>query len=577
MPFELAKISNMDPCMDELETLIKAVTPLIYVVTKEEQRFIQDFMESVVEPSQYDVWLWSTNQGLMRYGEHNKLDRAKGEMEGTWRPNVALDKILSMPVPPDAKRSIFIMRDMHTILGQGIPRQIKDIMYNFSKKTMIITAPELGFSTGSGNSGLPATLDKDIRVLEYKLMDKEKINEYVTAQISWIKNKYAKAKDGKVKTDYSPDEVRDIVTACQGLTIQEIRTALHTSLVKYQRFEPKKIMQIKEQIVAKSQILEFVKKNVDLDDIGGLDAAKKYFQTYKNSFTDEAREFGVEPPTGILLVGVPGCGKSLFAKAICETWGLPGIRLDIGKVMNGLVGGSEARMRDAISQAEALAPAVLWLDEVEKALSGTKSSNFSDAGTMSRVFGTFLTWMQEKEADVIVLATANDISQIPPEFIRRFNEVFFVDLPSPDEREEIFKIHLRKRNRDPEQFDLDLLVKNSDNYTGAEIEKAVMHAIALAWEEEGVNTKLTNEHIITALNDTKPIYQVMGEQIAAIRGWAKGRARYASSHNETKKKTNKNVNIDTDTLDDLFDTGDKKKKTTKKKKQTKTKKSGAKK
>jgi SpoVK/Ycf46/Vps4 family AAA+-type ATPase len=195
--------------------------------------------------------------------------------------------------------------------------------------------------------------------------------------------------------------------------------------------------------------------------------------------------------------------------------------------MTGLVGGSESRMREAIKQAEAMAPAILWIDEVEKAMSGVKSSNFSDAGTMSRVFGTFLTWMQEKTADIIVIATANDITQVPPEFIRRFNEVFFVDIPLDDEQKEIFNIHLQKRGRDPAKFNVENLVKNCPNYTGAEIEKSVTHAIAAAFQRGA--KEVEDADILRALAETKPIYQVMGEKIKAIRQWARNRARYASA------------------------------------------------
>jgi len=170
---------------------------------------------------------------------------------------------------------------------------------------------------------------------------------------------------------------------------------------------------------------------------------------------------------------------------------------------------------------------VLWIDEVEKAMSGVKSSNFSDAGTMSRVFGTFLTWMQEKQAEVVVLATANDITQVPPEFIRRFNEVFFVDMPVDAERKEIFEIHLLKRDRKPEKFDLEALVKATKNYTGAEIEKAVKHGLAQAWNDQAKD--VTTKHILDAVEGTKPIFTVMGEKIQTIRSWARDRARYAST------------------------------------------------
>jgi SpoVK/Ycf46/Vps4 family AAA+-type ATPase len=311
------------------------------------------------------------------------------------------------------------------------------------------------------------------------------------------------------------------------MTQAEISTAMASSLVRYKEYKYEHLLNLKKQILRKSEILEYVESGYTLQDIGGLDEAKEYFTRYKEAFSDEAKEFGVTPISGALLTGVPGTGKSLLAKTVSHIWQLPCLRLDVGKVMTGLVGGSEERMRQAIKTAEAMAPCVLWIDEVEKGMSGVKSSNFSDAGTMSRVFGTFLTWMQEKTVDVVVIATANDITAVPPEFIRRFNEVFFVDLPVPEEREEIFKIHLNHAKRDPKKFDMKRLVTATHDYTGAEIEKCVKEGIVHAFYDKAKD--VTTKHIIGAVAQTKPIAKIMADQIANIREWARNRARYASS------------------------------------------------
>jgi SpoVK/Ycf46/Vps4 family AAA+-type ATPase len=266
-----------------------------------------------------------------------------------------------------------------------------------------------------------------------------------------------------------------------------------------------------------------------MDDVGGLDMVKDYLGKYSRAYTPEAKAFGVEPLKGVLLTGVPGTGKSLLAKAIGRLWGVPLLRLDVGKVMTGLVGGSESKMRDVIKQAEAMSPCVLWIDEVEKSLSGTKSSNFSDGGTLSRVFGTLLTSMQDGMEGVTIIATANDINQLPPEFIRRFNEVFFVDLPGPNERWDIFAIHLKKRGRNIETFEKHrkVLVAASKDYTGAEIEKAVKDGIAASFYQD--KKDLTVKNLLAAIADTKPISKIMESKVKKLRDKARGSFRFASS------------------------------------------------
>ena len=537
------QLSKLSAGMDEVRTLVKARTPIMYVVTHEESRFIDELYETVASPLSLQVWTWSSYQGLLRYQDptsrrrEREVKRASGEMEATPNPSKMLETVMKMEVPAECSGILIVLKDFNTVMREPIPRQLRDcIEYLASnQKSIIVLAPELGYSQGQ-MSGLPTNLDKDVVVVEYGLLNKGQIGKVVGDKISSVRAG-AKKFGKQLKTEYSTEEQESLVRACQGLTCSEIENALATSLVSKKEFNPESVLQIKEQIIRKSQILEYVKSDVRLDHVGGLDLAKAYFGTYRGCFSDAAQDFGVEPPAGILLTGVPGTGKSLLAKAIAREWGLPGLRLDVGKVMTGLVGGSEQRMREAIKQAEALAPDLVWIDEVEKAMSGVKSSNFSDAGTMSRVFGTFLTWMQEKTAKVVVLATANDITQVPPEFIRRFNEVFFVDLPSPDERKEIFIIHLLKRRRMPENFDLQALVEASQNYTGAEIEKSIQHGLAMAFARK--DKDLTTEHILEALNGTKPIYTVMHDKIEAIRDWAKNRARYASSQASSMSKARK--------------------------------------
>jgi SpoVK/Ycf46/Vps4 family AAA+-type ATPase len=245
------------------------------------------------------------------------------------------------------------------------------------------------------------------------------------------------------------------------------------------------------------------------------------------AFTEKARRFGLPEPKGLLLLGVQGAGKSLLAKAVASQWQLPLLRLDLGRIFSELVGSSEQNIRTALRLAESVAPCVLWLDEIEKGLAGATGSGSSDAGTSARVFGSLLTWMQEKNSPVFVIGTANDISALPPEVLRkgRFDEIFFVDLPQPQERREIFAIHLARRGRDPLEFDLNKLALAAEGFSGAEIEQVIIDALYDAFED---SRDLTNEDLLRNMNQTIPLSQTMESKITALRQWARNHARPAS-------------------------------------------------
>jgi SpoVK/Ycf46/Vps4 family AAA+-type ATPase len=274
-------------------------------------------------------------------------------------------------------------------------------------------------------------------------------------------------------------------------------------------------------------LLEYYATQENFSNIGGLTVLKDWLNKRAVAFTDEARAFGLPAPKGILMLGVQGCGKSLCAKAVANQWQLPLLRFDMGRMFGSLVGSSEENVRRAISVAESIAPAILWVDEIDKAFAGSSSSCVTDGGTTARVFGTFLTWLSEKTAPVFLVATANDISQLPPELMRkgRLDEIFFVDLPAKEERTEIFRIHLARRGRDPEQFDVSSLAETSKDFSGAEIEEAVISALFDAFYTQ---EELATEHILSALHETVPLARTMDDQISHLRHWAEGRARNAS-------------------------------------------------
>jgi SpoVK/Ycf46/Vps4 family AAA+-type ATPase len=276
-----------------------------------------------------------------------------------------------------------------------------------------------------------------------------------------------------------------------------------------------------------------------MDNIGGLEGLKHWLSKRKDAFSREAVEYGLPSnPKGILLVGIQGAGKSLFAKGISSFWNFPLLRLDMGKVFSGLVGSSEQNMRQVFKVAESVAPCILWCDEIDKGMSGSRASSSTDGGTTSRVLGSWLTWMQDRKAPVFVVATANDVSSLPPELLRkgRFDEIFFVDLPKYSERKTIFQIHLEKRARNPKDFNLEKLAEISESYTGAEIEAAIESALYEAFSDN--KRDITSFDITQSIKESVPISKLMREEIDLLRAWASERARNASNGVSDLKRYN---------------------------------------
>jgi len=314
------------------------------------------------------------------------------------------------------------------------------------------------------------------------------------------------------------------------LTLGEAENVFAKIIVKEQRLsgdDVREVLAEKQQIIRKSGLLEYCETTESFSHIGGLAVLKDWLGKRAAALTDEARAFGLPPPKGILMLGVQGCGKSLCAKAVSNLWQLPLLRFDMGRMFGSLIGSSEENTRRAIAVAESIAPAILWVDEIDKAFAGSSGSAVADGGTTARVFGTFLTWLSEKTAPVFVVATANDVSQLPPELLRkgRLDEIFFVDLPGLEEREEIFRIHLAKRGRDAAAFDTVACAAASHDLSGAEIEESINSALYDAFH---ARCEVTTTHILGALAQSVPLAKTMDEQIGRLRHWAEGRARNAS-------------------------------------------------
>jgi len=327
-----------------------------------------------------------------------------------------------------------------------------------------------------------------------------------------------------------------LLDAALGLTIMEARLAFSKAVATKGRLTSAEIdfvIQEKERIIRQSGVLEYFHPRTDWDDVGGLDELKHWLKNRGRAFTSQAKAFGLEPPRGALLLGVPGCGKSLTAKAVAGLWRFPLLRFDLGRVFGGIVGESEANMRKALQVAQAISPCILWIDEIEKGMAGSQGSGSLDSGVTARVMGTFLTWMQEKEEPVFVLATSNNIDQLPPEMLRkgRFDEILFVDLPGAVTRAEILEIHLKKKGRheEAENFDLSRLATASVGFSGAELEEAVKDSLFRAFD---AGREIEIQDIQQALEATYPLSKTMRENIEGMRKWAKYRARLASSEDK---------------------------------------------
>jgi ATP-dependent 26S proteasome regulatory subunit len=328
----------------------------------------------------------------------------------------------------------------------------------------------------------------------------------------------------RFSVDFPKSELKQLTRNLGGLTRRQARQAIIESVVHDRRFDLSDIahvLQVKRRMLAGNGLLEFVESPDSLDQIGGLDRLKHWLMQRERAMDTDAEKFGIDAPRGVLMLGVQGAGKSLAAKGVATAWQRPLLRMDVGQLYDRYIGESERRLRDALRQAEAMSPVILWIDEIEKAFASAASQS-SDGGLSKRMFGTLLTWMQEHRAPVFTIATANDIEALPPELLRkgRFDEIFFVDLPSTPARRQIVEIHLRRRGRDPSQFDLDRIAQQSDGFSGAEIEQGIVSALHRAF---GAKRDLTTDDILAALQSSPPLSVTMAEKVASLRHWASTR------------------------------------------------------
>ena len=512
-----------------IANLLRARFPYLYISTWEESRVLS-LIGSVAKNVELirttrKVFEWSLTEGL--------ADSGKSTGEDTKSALKALEFIERCQEP-----AIFVLKDFHVFFGANnrppdihVIRKIRDLLPSLkqsqSPKNVVFVTPVLL---------LPGDLEKDVTIVEFELPSFEEIRAALKQMIETNRH------SGRIQIDLNEEEEERLAKAALGLTLHEAENAFARAMVEDGKLDISDvdvILEEKRQTIRKSGILEFIKSDLNIDDVGGLQNLKRWLIKRNKSWLDSAARYNLPAPKGVLITGVPGCGKSLVAKAISAMWQVPLLRLDIGKIFSGIVGSSEENMRRAIQTAEAIAPCVLWIDEVEKGFGGISGPS-GDSGTSTRIFGTFLTWMQEKTKAVFVVATANNISALPPEMMRkgRFDEIFFVDLPTQNERREILKLHLGRRLQHPEvvgSFAIDdatlgKMAQATEGFVGAELEQVVISGLFEAFYEDRSVQLSDFERAVTL---TVPLSVTQAEQIHQLREWANVRA-VAATQNEDR-------------------------------------------
>ena len=493
----------------EFELLLRSRHSIIYIQTREEERVENKISELAKKQGNKAVYIWDFVEGY----QNNPNDIGFGKRN----PLQGLELVEKLP---ELAPAIFILRDFPRFLEDiSISRKLRNLAKKLKSqpKNLVILAPQIS---------VPEDLTEVITIIEFPLPNSQEISEEVERLFVAM---------GKSLEKRLLDEV---VRAAQGLSIERIRRVLAKAIATHgelQLDDVDLILEEKRQTIRQTQILDFYPAHENISDIGGLDNLKDWLLRRGGAFSERARQYGLPHPRGLLLVGIQGTGKSLTAKAIAHHWHLPLLRLDVGRLFGGLVGESESRTRQMISIAEALAPCVLWIDEIDKGFAGFKSQG--DAGTTSRVFGTFITWLAEKKSPVFVVATANNIQSLPPEILRkgRFDEIFFVGLPNQAERKAIFEVHLsRLRPHNIKSYDLDRLAYETPDFSGAEIEQSLIEAMHIGFSQ---NREFTNEDILESASQIIPLARTAEEQIKFLQDWAAaGRARLASRYEGLKGK-----------------------------------------
>lgn len=525
-PISPSKSRVYQALIERFDLLLRAKYPLIYIVTAEEEPVEEILTEVALQSSpSRRILFWDIARGW----SDNNAD--KGSVMAALSRIAQRDKLTK-----DGDNVLYVLRDLHPILKYphnerhiAIIRELKNLSRDLKRDRRAIALT-------SHTLEIPAELTEEVTAIDFPLAAITEIEYLIKQKIS------------ANKLNLSNLAWEQLVKACQGLSRTRIQRVLAKAIAEKEEVNDSDIDAVlaeKQQAIRQTGILEFFTVNESLKNVGGLDNLKQWVRIRRDAFTEEARRYGIPTPKGALLVGIQGTGKSLSAKTIANEWRLPLLRLDIGRLFGSYVGESESRMRQMIQLAEATAPCVLWIDEIDKAFGNVTVTIDGDSGASRRVFGTLITWMQEKTASVFIVATANNVRILPAELLRkgRFDEIFFLNLPTESERQEIFKVHLQKlRPSRLREFDLVLLARHTKNFSGAEIEQVIIDGIHRAFGRgsNGNREDFTTEDIISAIEETVPLAAIASQQIESLKQWAaESGARTASNDEELLQELRK--------------------------------------
>ena len=511
--------------LDRLKILIDSSTPIVVMETVEEVRAVR-MVRAACSSLNLAVFEWSVATGLLRSGNsvgevlyassddfahagaEESVQNAKA-LYNSREPAAMLANLEGISI-----EAVFIVKDLHRHLDDPVViRRLRDVGQRFAtnRKTIVLTAPKIE---------IPLELSSLVEFYELPLPGRQRLRQIIDETLVRVsKTRTLQRRLDSRGLDAVADNLR-------GLTEEEADRAVSQALVTRYAICPEIITDVldaKKALLKRSEMVEFVDASDSMTNVGGLENLKHWLQQRAGAWEDSAREFGLEPPHGVVILGVQGCGKSLCARAIAGEWKLPLVKFDTSAVYDKYIGETEKRIRKVFQVAEGLAPCVLWIDELEKVFAGSGPDSASaDAGVSSRLLAAFLSWMQDRKAPVFVAATCNNVTVLPPELIRkgRFDELFFVDLPNQAERRQIFSIQLAKRKRNPAEFDLDRISQAAEGYSGAEIDAAVQGALYAAYSEK---KPLTSQSLLDALAQTVPLSTTRAEEIAELREWANTR------------------------------------------------------
>ena len=522
----------MDKVLERLKVLIDSSTPIVVMETVEEVRAVR-MARAACSALNLAVFEWTIASGLARSGSGSLESRLEQPIPGGYHAGTVDDVAESAKALYDSREpakmlanlegitieAAFILKDLHRHMDDPVVvRRLRDVGQKFAtnRRTVILTAPKIS---------IPDELASLVEFLELPIPDRQRLRQIIDEVLVRV------SKTHTLQRRLDPGGLDAMAENLRGLTEEEAERAISQALVSRYALCPEivtDVLEAKKALLKRSEMLDFVEASDTLAGVGGLDNLKRFLAQRRGSWEEQARDFGLDPPRGVIILGVQGCGKSMCARAIAGEWKLPLVKFDTAAVYDKYIGETEKRIQKVFKVAEGLAPCVLWIDELEKVFAGSGPDSASaDAGVSSRLLASFLSWMQDRKAPVFVAATCNNVNALPPELIRkgRFDELFFVDLPSQAERKQIFAIQLGKRKRNPADFNLDQVAAAAGGFSGAEIESVVQTALYAAYSQK---QQLTTQHLLAAIQATVPLSTTRAEEIEALREWAEKRAVPAS-------------------------------------------------